>query len=636
VNPSLALVLSKCESLRKNGKGWMAKCPAHPDRTPSLAIQEGDSQPVVLTCHADCDRDDVLKGMGLSWADVCAPRQEQRGEWTPAGEAVAVYDYVDEEGHLLFQVLRTVDKQFRQRMKDPSAKSGWRWSIEGARRVPYRLPKVLEAIGEGRRVFVVEGERDVWSIEAQGEVATCNPGGAGKWRQEYNEYLTGADVVIVADKDEPGQRHARQVATHLRTVAASLVVTEAKAGKDASDHLAAGHALDELEVTARDGEEAPVDLAPDLAEFLGPTLPIEDLATIAARVDAMPSPQFLARPVWPADAYGVIGAENKAGKTWAALDLAVNKAAGNSWLGVYPCEQAGRVVVFLGEGGERKTVRRVRAVGEHYEISAVEGLPIRICHRVPQLTSDGHVAVIRAELRDHRPALVIIDPLYLAAKGAKSSSLFEMAAVLEPIQHACQEYGAALVVVHHWNKTGDGRGRDRFSGVGPAEWGRVLASVSVESRHTDSDGASSVVLAWQFIGDEIPDTELRIRRRVHAEDFDDLASPMSYSVERLADRSDTASDGGALAGEKPAVRRVWKHLVAASSPLTVAELGDLCASDETGIPLKKRTIQAALGQLRDLGRARAHSVPGSTGAFSWEVRTESTHAGMAAESETCR
>jgi hypothetical protein len=365
-----------------------------------------------------------------------------------------------------------------------------------------------------------------------------------------------------------------------------------------------------------------------------PTLPIEDVAVVAARVDAMPPARFLARPVWPADAYGVIGAENKAGKTWAALDLGVNVAAGRSWLGVYPCEKPGAVLLFLGEGGERKTIRRLRAVCDHYSLR-LEDLPIRICHRVPQLTSEGHIGLIRAEIRRQRASVVVVDPLYLAAKGARSSSLFEMASVLEPIQRACQQFQAALVVVHHWNKTGEGKGRDRFSGAGSAEWGRVLASVSVENRHTDDDGASNVVLSWQFVGDEIPDTELRIRRRVHAEDVDDLASPLFYSVERLARRANGTGVSDDLAGEKPAVRRIWAHLLAATEPLTVAKVGDLCASDETGIPLKTRTIQDGLGRLRDLQRARAHSVPGSTGALAWEARTESTHATSSETGEPC-
>ena len=110
-------------------------------------------------------------------------------------------------------------------------------------------------------IYVCEGEKDVHAIEAAGATATCNPGGAGKWREDYTEFLRDAMVIIVADKDKPGQAHARQVATSLQGVAAAIEIAEAAgegrgAIKDAADHLAAGHALarpgDYLDV-GRDG-----------------------------------------------------------------------------------------------------------------------------------------------------------------------------------------------------------------------------------------------------------------------------------------------------------------------------------------------------------------------------------------------
>src|SRR5207245_189444 len=68
------------------------------------------------------------------------------GEWMPGGRrSVAVYDYTDERGKLLFQVLRSADKHFSQRRPDPAAKSGWAWNLKDVRRVPYRLPKILAA-----------------------------------------------------------------------------------------------------------------------------------------------------------------------------------------------------------------------------------------------------------------------------------------------------------------------------------------------------------------------------------------------------------------------------------------------------------------------------------------------------------
>jgi 5S rRNA maturation endonuclease (ribonuclease M5) len=115
--------------------------------------------------------------------------------------------------------------------------------MKGVRRFPYRLPRVIRAVKTGRPVWVCEGEKDVHALERAGAVATCNPGGAGKWRDEYAGWLDGADVVIVADRDEPGRRHAAQVAVSLDGKAASVTVVEAAEGKDAADHLAAGLGL---------------------------------------------------------------------------------------------------------------------------------------------------------------------------------------------------------------------------------------------------------------------------------------------------------------------------------------------------------------------------------------------------------
>jgi hypothetical protein len=119
--------------------------------------------------------------------------------------------------------------------------------------------------------------------------------------------------------------------------------------------------------------------------------------------------------------------------------------------------------------------------------------------------------------------------------------------------------------VTHWNKTGEGRGAKRISGVGPGAWGRVLCSAAVAHRTTSPDGASTVVLAFEVIGGELADTAFRVRRRVWAADPADLASPLHYTVEVLADDppDDQAGEppgappvaAGGAAGWRPAADR---------------------------------------------------------------------------------
>lgn len=52
----------------RSGSGWVARCPAHDDRRPSLSINEGEDGRVLVRCHAGCDQSaviDALKGLGL-------------------------------------------------------------------------------------------------------------------------------------------------------------------------------------------------------------------------------------------------------------------------------------------------------------------------------------------------------------------------------------------------------------------------------------------------------------------------------------------------------------------------------------------------------------------------------------------
>src|SRR5215469_14893218 len=223
----------------------MARCPAHEDKKASLSVARGTDQPVVFKCHAGCERDAILDALGLSLADISKSRdQPNRGEWTPYGDAIAIYDYTDEHGELLFQVCRTADKQFPQRHRGRDGK--WAWRTGGIRRVPYRLPKLIAAVAAGQVVYIVEGEKDVHSIEAAGAMATTSPGGAGKWRDQYDYWFKDADVVIVSDRDDPGREHATDVRAHLQPFARSIRIVEAAEGKDATDHLASGHALAEF------------------------------------------------------------------------------------------------------------------------------------------------------------------------------------------------------------------------------------------------------------------------------------------------------------------------------------------------------------------------------------------------------
>jgi hypothetical protein len=164
---------------------------------------------------------------------------------------VKTYDYRDETGELLFQVVRFEPKDFKQRR--PDGRGGWVWKLGDARRVPYLLPELVKAVAARETIYIPEGEKDVDNLRAIGLAATTNPGGIKKWRAEYSEYLRGADIVVLPDNHAEGREHGEQVVASLHGIAKRVRVLDI--GKhwpscpdkgDISDWLAAGGSAEKL------------------------------------------------------------------------------------------------------------------------------------------------------------------------------------------------------------------------------------------------------------------------------------------------------------------------------------------------------------------------------------------------------
>ncbi|MFF3912663.1 toprim domain-containing protein [Streptomyces sp. NPDC001852] len=227
------------------------------DAEGTVAIRRGNNGGVVIFCHKCQGNAEFLAALGLTEADLYdEPLPEQQRDrpaddtWIPCRDRghkrVAQYVYRDERGAVVHGVTRCDHKCFAQWRPDDTAKSGRRWSLNDqqgnrlVRVIPYRLPEILKAIADDRVIWIAEGEKDVHALVAHGLQATCNAAGACKWTTEHAQFLRGADVTIVADRDDKGKEHAQLVVETLRPVARSIYVVQAKAGKDAADHFAAG------------------------------------------------------------------------------------------------------------------------------------------------------------------------------------------------------------------------------------------------------------------------------------------------------------------------------------------------------------------------------------------------------------
>jgi hypothetical protein len=133
------------------------------------------------------------------------------------GHVVATYDYTDENGTLLYQVLRHEPKRFSQRR--PDGNGGWTYQLGDVRRVPYRLPDLLKY--PDASVFVVEGEKDANNVAKLGHCVTTLSGGS-KWTDDLVQVLAGREVIILQDADEPGRKKALEAAQALHGKAKTI------------------------------------------------------------------------------------------------------------------------------------------------------------------------------------------------------------------------------------------------------------------------------------------------------------------------------------------------------------------------------------------------------------------------------
>lgn len=242
-SPEVDEFLSRLRGVKKSGSNWVACCPCRDDDdNPSLSIGQGRDGKVLATCHRGagaCDFAGIMKAVGMK----TKPKEE-----TPVRlekevlKWVANYDYYDGDGTLLFQKQRfvTPDGKKRFRQRKPDGNGGWDYSLGDTPRVLYNLPAVTEAVKNGGRVYVVEGEKDADSLIALGYTATTCPNGAGSWMNLHTNALVGATVEVIADNDEPGLEHAYDVKEHLVEAGVKVRIWRTPEGKDVTDFLDAG------------------------------------------------------------------------------------------------------------------------------------------------------------------------------------------------------------------------------------------------------------------------------------------------------------------------------------------------------------------------------------------------------------
>ena len=322
-------ILAKQLGGEANGNNIRCPGPGHSaeDRSLSVKIHPDSQGDIVVHSYAGDDpiacKDYVREKGGLG---PFKPSGQSRNTVRPKRRIIARYDYTDESGGVLYQVVRFDPKDFRQQR--PDGNGGWMWSLGEIRRVVYLWPELRRH--PDATVFVTEGEKDADRVASLGHCATTVA--SGKWTDDCIRALAGRDIIILQDNDEAGVKKARAAAQALHGSAKTIRIVpfpDLKPGGDVSDWLDAdpqrdGKQLADICMDAPEwtpaatsevntgGDSESVPLIKSSKEFVAGFVPPDYL------VDGLLQEAFL---------YSLTGATG-AGKTAITLRLAASVAQG--------------------------------------------------------------------------------------------------------------------------------------------------------------------------------------------------------------------------------------------------------------------------------------------------------------------
>ncbi|MCC7420782.1 MAG: AAA family ATPase, partial [Planctomycetaceae bacterium] len=415
------------------------RCPCHDDHNPSLSVRLHDNL-IQVHCFAGCPAGEVAKALGVPPRNNGRPMKHTE------------YVYRDEARQILYRVVRTADKKFFQQ----------RWShgqyldgMKDVRRVLYRLPELLAA-DPSQWVFVVEGEKDVESLLANGAVATCNVGGAGKWSREFSASLAGRKVAILPDNDAPGAAHAQLVANHLVAHAAEVRVCPIpllKPKGDVTDYFLNRGTLHDLL---------------QIVDTYGPFIATEEAEVLCLASLQTTPVEWLWSGLVPVGKVTMLSGDPSLGKSFVTLDLLARLTTGRPMPGDTLPRPPRTGLLLSCEDDPADTIlpRFLAAGGDPARLHVLAGFrdkPGAKRIRLVSLTRDIELlAKVLGSLKD--VGLVVIDPISAYLDGTDANSNAEVRNLLASLASLANEYHTAFLIVSHLRKKDSGKALYRTAG----------------------------------------------------------------------------------------------------------------------------------------------------------------------------
>lgn len=225
--------LNRLNGVKPNGKGYMARCPAHDDRQQSLSVSQGDDGRILLKCFAGCEAQDIVAAMGLDMRDLFpnnanrAPRRNSNGPVITTAQLAAdkglpadfLAFYTEDIPSLGVKIIyKTLNGKLatRQRLRVAlSAKEGSRWMRGPGHPVPYGLWRIPRMSQESDTLLLVEGESDAWTAWYHKIAALGIPGADMTGKLDLRHVEPFRKVLIWKEPDQGGETFVRGLTQRL-------------------------------------------------------------------------------------------------------------------------------------------------------------------------------------------------------------------------------------------------------------------------------------------------------------------------------------------------------------------------------------------------------------------------------------
>ena len=465
-------ILPRLENVKGGGGQWSARCPAHEDKQNSLSIASGSDGRVLFNCHAGCDTASIVAALGLTVNDLFAGEKPRRTE--SEQRETDAKDHKEAEYIYFGADRKPLLKKVKIRQADGKKYFFWQhlengiWS-KGRGDVPaplYTGRLNLSDVQLPESLFIVEGEKDVETIQPLGLRAVSLPDGAkSKWREEYTSDLRGRNIYIIPDHDAPGKQAAQEIAERLHNEASSVKVLdlstvwpEIPEHGDFSDMAASMGAEEACAVLLK--------LAANAAEWKPSTADDPFLSCFKTLDDFEEEVATWLIPGWiPESQITLMAADGGTGKTTLWCNLIAAISSGQSCILDPPGHtRKPQTVAFLTtEDSVRKKLRKkLRLAGANMANIIT-----------PDFLDDKNGALRGLKFGSHemerfiryfRPALCVFDPVQgFIPPEINMGSRNAMRDCMAPLISLGEECGTTFLVVCHTNKRKGAYGRDRIA-----------------------------------------------------------------------------------------------------------------------------------------------------------------------------